>query len=487
MSTYMLESQYYAKSCSAAPDIMYAFTVSDLSASSSNETWAPMYEMVIQEYPYGSCGYNIVLSKNCCYQSLDTVFSQGYNSALPTIIDDNIYDAMPDSVNNIPYCALEATAADSLFGYTHIFINSNGRCVANQFVCTSSKLAIFEAGSNCQGNNFTLPITKTKSVSVDNDLLASNTVWLLKTGVAQQAFSWVAYTPSRYLITNTGMFGAYSFMTYGFCLVLTLYLVLESTLAILKFPKLLQPRLTLFSSINWTLFIIFKFIFVSYPFPDIMLMAFESEFMSATLNFATFAAIFNPFNMLSVMLGLKRRLKIPAILFIITIHVILAGSNYFYYFRQFPNDWTLLVANWGQLFIIYVLFLFIWNLFPQIFIAIKILFPSKSVDFRSQMQQLHQVDPHFFRYVLLDVLVFIVYAILYYVMNLTEMLLNDYIYQAMYCYQDLLFLSHNLISIQVAQIVKKAFTNKGTAGESMTRQLGDEDEIEDEMSIEKQQ
>ncbi|KAJ3254032.1 hypothetical protein HK103_007571 [Boothiomyces macroporosus] len=483
MATYMLESQYYARSCTTPPDIMYAFYVTDLTALSANETWAPMYNMVVQEYTYGSCGYNIVLSKNCCYQTLDIELSEGYNSAMPTVIGDNIYQAMPVSAINIPYCAIESASQNSLFGYTHIFVSANGKCIANQFTCTRNQLTVYEPGSNCIGTNYTIPITNTKTLSTGNELLPSNAVWLLKTAVPTQDFSWVAYTPSKLLVTNSGMFGAYSFMMYGFCLVLTLYLVLESTLNIVKFPALVQTRLAFFSSINWVLFIIFKFIFVTYPFPNLMLMSLESEFMAVALNFATFAAMFNPYLMLAVMLGIKRKLKIWCIVMIIIAHLVLAGSNYFYYFREFPNEFNLIQANWNQLFIVYVFFLFLWNLVPQVFIAIKILFPAKEVDFRAKMQELHAVDPNFYRYVIMDILVFILYTVLYYLMNMTEILLNDYLYQAMFCYQDFFFLAHNLISIQVAKIVKKAFTNKGTAGESITRQFDfDEDDEEQKVS-----
>lgn len=473
--SYLLESQYYKKSCSSSPDIMYGFTVSDLQASYANETWAPMYEMVVQEYYYQSCGFDIGLTSNCCYQSLDLNLSKNFQSAIPFVITDSIFDSMQKSTNNVSYCALEALSSSSLYGYTHIFVKANGKCISNQFQCTASHFTIFSPDSDCHGSNYTFPISQTKSITPNSELLPSNTLYLYKNTTGTQSFSWVAYTPSKLLITTTGMPGAYSFMAYGASFVISLYLILESSIAVSKNPKLLQPRLTLFSSINWALFIIFKFIFITYPFPDIMLMALESEFMSVCQNFATLAAAINPFHMLVVILQVKKIYQYIIIIVLLAIHFVLAGSNYFYYYRQFPNEWTLAIGAWGNYFVGYVFFLFIWNLFPQAFIAMKILFPSKSTSLKMKLKQLHLVDQNFYLYALMDILLFMAYTILYYIMNFTEILKNDYLYQAMYPYQDLMFLSHNLISIQVSQIVKKAFSNKSMQGESKTPHFPDED------------
>jgi hypothetical protein len=194
--------------CQGPPTQMAVFEIDPTTNQATTTTQeTTFYSFIVSEYALGTCGnLHSPLSRGCCYSSLDTTASNQVLSGSVEVITNNQTSPAPTAANGHIYCQIIHLSNASLSPHLQTLYFLGGgedHCHQSRFKCGSDGvLSVYPPSSNCSGsllssiNLFSTP----QSYNISGLGRLQGQYGLFQQG--QVSFSWIALTPSRFLVPN---------------------------------------------------------------------------------------------------------------------------------------------------------------------------------------------------------------------------------------------------------------------------------------------
>jgi hypothetical protein len=448
----VFSSQWVTGDCQGPPNTMFLFDLkSDGKTPTETEIWPSFYEFVVDEYSMGICG-NLIApkSRGCCYSSLDTTLSNGLQSGSFQPLEGRPTSNAPAAANNQFYCSLGSTTREELT-YNSLWILPTNTCVEKHYVCSKDGVLQVFPQENCQGavERFQLNNTAQQISTIKGRFNAQ--FGIIQDGSVQ--YSWTAFTPSAFLVPRFQIVGDF-LGTAMFSLA-----VLGATGTVVYFIRKFSEKRTsymkffLISQIVWFFWVVAKMAYYYIIFDTNQQFMIYSQIMNVVFNLATVSTVLNSAAFLIKFQHLKS--KIHRALFyscLVLLHLVLSGALYFDYFR-FDGPYIEMIKKWNQFAIAWIVFMFIFNMLPSIFVTSALLqFQDQDSSLTRRFINLHHMDARFSRLALSQFAVIIGYATCAVLKN-TAILLNDRNYLGMDAFLAFFLVWHSILNCLFIQNV----------------------------------
>ena len=479
----VLDQQYYARVCDAAPQSMYYYNYVPGATNLPS-----LFTYLDYDYYLGYSNYlyfcqPLVLNidptvNNCCLESVVNSLTGGLNSGMRTQNYTNggsdlalTPAAFPVTANGAKFCSVTSLDGHNttLNGYLQVWYQANGVCTDKHTTCSSTgMLSIFPA-AGCTGtpDSYQLGVPAVPINGLGN---VRGSLVTISGGAQVDAWSYVfpgyAFVP---LFHNSAEIVG-SILGWG------------TTAVGLAFTVSAGMKLVPFKAWNAALFGCFVVWTVTNAmitigwlvvFPSSQSITIFVVFLDALINVASLLNVLlvNHFMVKLLVLQLDRWLGYAILAIPILLHLALAGYNYLYYFSSYyyltqitdpvayDQAYTVALAIYYTMYVqmlpYWTMVMFLWDCGVPILVCLKLLHGSKSGSLMERLQRLFAIVPSLPYVLVTQLLIFVTYFILRYI-GVSTILWGGQRQQAAVgsTIEPSLLLIHSLLNYQLSLSIK---------------------------------
>ncbi|KAJ3251986.1 hypothetical protein HK103_001899 [Boothiomyces macroporosus] len=423
----LIEGGYFGRDCTGPPDTMYVFDTNYTFAYTSYsqdlaETWPPFYKFHANEAAVGDTGLvGIPLTGKTCIVTTNYLLSRPYWSGYTLFYNDtNQSENVPVAAEGAIYCYLRSNDfgnRNNLNGYLAAYFKTNDKiCYDDHYRCFENGTFEYYTLDGCTGIAETLQMNSSlnKLVSLYLGNISSQ-LYTANHGKIQ--FSWLFAIPVEQLVPKFDIPTDYLALgLYIISIGLGLYGVINALISATSSKGILPSHIVkVVDVIYWSL-----------PVENFTIIAWLYEWLSVVSGLASFTTCFLTSFLVSEVLCYNHRelSRIISCVCLVIIHLAFYGSSYFNYFIDEQNDpivQPLLI--WHNYTVYWIYFLFFYNTLIPILAAKKFLALK---DIRKKLK-VNLIDPKLKYYIICQVLAFMLYAIVFYMIRYTSCFYSDFI------------------------------------------------------------
>ncbi|KAJ3272477.1 hypothetical protein HDV01_005547 [Terramyces sp. JEL0728] len=319
---------------------------------------------------YGYCGLSPeYLYDSCCYYSKNLAETGGYKSGGLGLVTGSPLDVAPIGSSNYQYCHLHSDDSNNYFGLLDVFVLNNGKCNFG-VSCSNSILTVFN-DTDCISQVTQTSLSST--VSFINELNVTGQMITNLNGTTE--IYWTAVLDENYTPTTFDIPSVLLCITIALMGVVYLYSAyLDYRIQTKQFWK------DVLIHHAWTLsaIVVLYNLFVPTCSDWIPI----SQY--ALSNICSLITVLNGVYFWNRVLGTGKLVQAATYMFILLLHMVLAGANYFiacYLAIALDNPLCPyhVLSDWFNFAFYWILYMFIQNTVPIIYFAWKILSKSKTI------------------------------------------------------------------------------------------------------------
>ncbi|KAJ3322491.1 hypothetical protein HDV06_003035 [Boothiomyces sp. JEL0866] len=346
--------------CTGPPDIMYHFNDSITSPS--------FYTAIINwDLAYGYCGLSpVYLDDNCCYFSKNLTETEGYTSGGLSLVVSNPTKVSPIGANNNKYCHLYSDDSNNFFGMLDLYVLQNGACNLG-VSCSNGVLKVFN-DTSCNSLFMQSPL---KLVTFINELNVTAEIITIENGTVKIYWTTIldyAFFPDRLSFANVACW-----LTMILMIIVYFYSVYLDywNQTRLYWKELLIHNAWALSSIT----VLYDLFVENCP-------NWIPITQYASANVCSLMTVINGMGFWHRVSGTRKTVQVLSYIFILFLHLTLAGANYFIACYLSDHDSPIcpynILQRWFDLSFYWILYMFAQNTVPIVYFAWKVLSKARS-------------------------------------------------------------------------------------------------------------
>ncbi|KAJ3301571.1 hypothetical protein HDV03_000647 [Kappamyces sp. JEL0829] len=448
---------------------MILFSVAEISDAlpGDNQTWPSMYAFAAPPYPVTPCGNlqaAVSIPGECCISAIEgsgALYSSGTSHIVDPALNLTANDLVafaPSDANGHSYCHLAATVADSLLGYSSVWILAQDAvCVEGFLSCSSSGvLQVWDKNAtDCSGNaRERYPLSDKGSV-ITSGVLGGISAGVVVMQQGTESPSWTEYAPGYLLIPNfKSPIDYIATILYSLALLGALIVVLYAANRVYQ-RRTHQMIILCVSQLFWLAYVCFRIVYIYSLFPSDSVLSLYSFALGCTQNLAMLlTALYTANFLFAVVPKVSRRTMVLTILFILVLHFGLAGSNYLTLLATDPSQPLYNFINrWDAYRSYFTCFLFFWNIVP-VCVVVFALTKEPGLDWKQHMKKVYSLDAVFYLIIVLQLLTIAIYFTIQYLQTQSSVLGDDRTLLSMSSFICLLITTHFFLNCVLIERIK---------------------------------